>query len=434
MQNGTGGSSEAADNSTEETPQASGRKRRSRWVSRGLPIGAAALGLALAGTWLFSPWEHLSGADGTPPPPTNGVPAHGADRFRDAEGPVLVAGALVERHDGGVRAVNLRTGTTWWGINRPGRVHVNTVDRVDARRASIIWSDHRLTVVDVPSGHRVHIHFPSRSRAGDLERAVGLADRTGHPYVAVVQSFGVDTYDAVSGRRTWSRAAPNKCLTQYPGEHPQRTEPFLSLDVHCPDGLYSYDGTVRYDYAYSTLLDSSTGRPLPGFSHVPDGPLTPIGDHEILQASHRQVQYQVIDSRTGRTLWRLKLTTRSGSAPEVAGGQGLVVVTSNKYPEIATYRATDGKQLWHHTYYGTFLQFGAVINGQVRVVQIARYSVKVLTLDVNGRSIGTQELPMFEHGSNPRLIGGDYRTLVVQDTSAAADKLKNRYVLLTSTR
>jgi hypothetical protein len=95
--------------------------------------GATALGLALAGTWLFSPWEHLSGADGTPPQPVNGVPAHGADRIRDAEDPVLVAGALVERHNGGVRAVNLRTGKTWWGINRPGRVHVNRVDRVDAR-------------------------------------------------------------------------------------------------------------------------------------------------------------------------------------------------------------------------------------------------------------------------------------------------------------
>jgi outer membrane protein assembly factor BamB len=345
----------------------------------------------------------------------------------------------VERHNGGVRAVNLRTGTTWWGINRPGRVHVDRVDRVDARRASIIWSDHRLTVVDVPSGHRVHIHFPPRSRAGDLERAVGLADQTGHPYVAVVQSFEVDTYDAASGRRTWSRAAPKNCLMQYPGEHPQRTEPFLSLDVYCPNGLPSYDDTVRVEYAYSTLLDSSTGQPLPGFTHVADGPLTPIGDHELLQASHRQLRYQVLDSRTGRPLWRLKLTQRFGSVPEVAGGQGLLVVTSNEYPEIATYRATDGKQLWHRTFYGpgndsAGLQFGTVIDGQVRVVQDSPHAVKVITLDMNGRPIGTQELPMFNYGGNPRLIGGDYRTLVVEDISAAADTATYRYVLLTSTR
>jgi hypothetical protein len=53
-----------------------------------------------------------------------------------------------------------------------------------------------------------------------------------------------------------------------------------------------------------------------------------------LQESHRQWRYQVIDSRTGQPLWRLKLTPRFG-VPEVTGGQGLVVVTSDEYPEVA---------------------------------------------------------------------------------------------------
>jgi hypothetical protein len=249
----------------------------------------------------------------------------------------------------------------------------------------------------------------------------------------------VDTYDATSGRRVWTKAAPRDCFIQDPVEQLQQTGPFLSLDVDCPNGLHSYDGSVTFNYAYSTVLDASTGLPLPGFTHFPDGSLTPIGDHELLQEqviNDHGLGYRVIDSRTGRTLWRLNTPFRI--PPAVTGGQGFLVVTDHDVPQISVYRATDGKQLWHHTFHGTdgesaSLEFGTVVDGQVRVIQESPHPVNVITFDKGGRVAGTQELPMFDEGGIPRVVGGDYRTLVVKDTSAGAAGLKNRYVLLTAT-
>lgn len=423
-----------------------GPVRRSRWLTRGLPgLGIVLIVLVAAGFWAYrsSPWEHLSGANGTPPQPLNGVPPQGADRVRDATDPILVAGALVERHDGGAHAVNLSTGRTWWDISRPGRVHADSVGRVDGRHSAIVWSDHRLTVVDVPSGHRTHIHPPARSDASidedsaeNAEFTVGLSGTSGRPLVAVVQSFGVDTYDVSSGRRLWSRSAPDHCVFSSADEQEQ-SGTFLSLDVGCEDDTGSYG-----KQAYSTLLDASSGRPLPHFDRFQYGSLTTVGDHEVLQEDIQggvNLGYRVIDTRTGRVLWTVK-------GDLVHGGAGLVVVTDSRPGQIMAYQAADGRELWRRTFTGAgdvdVNGAAMVIGGQVRVVVGSPKPFKVITFDSAGKIEGTQDLPMFDSGGNPTVSGGDYRTLVVLDMTASLldGPTMNHpqhippYVLLTATR
>jgi outer membrane protein assembly factor BamB len=403
----------------------------------------------VAGTWWFSPWEHLSVAHGTPPRPLSGVLSQGADRFRDARDPVLVAGTLVERSDGGVHAVDLRTGKTWWGLSRPGRARVDMVAGVDGRHAAIVWSDRRLTVVDVPSGHRVHVGLPDRSSSTidtsrtDREAAAGLTDRAGRSLVAVVQDRGVDTYDASSGRRVWSQAAPHDCFFQDPAQDEiRRTGAFLSLDVDCAEGPASNGNDTTTQYAYSTLLDASSGRPLPGFEHLPDGSLLSVGDHELLQNQFHGVQdmgYRVIDSRTGVPLWRVDMKTLHGGVATVDGGDGLVVVTDGNAGRISAYQAADGKRLWQRTFPDaggeyTRLQDGTVVGGHVRVIELQPRPVKVITFDGAGTITGTQELPMFNSGGNPLIVGGDYGTLVINDMNSTMAGDKYSYALLTASR
>ncbi|MEV0407947.1 PQQ-binding-like beta-propeller repeat protein [Actinoallomurus sp. NPDC050550] len=422
-----------------DAPRPPQRTRRSRWLTAGVPAFAAVLILAGTGTWLFSPWEHLSGAHGTPPRSVSGVPSSGARRFRDAADPILAAGALVERHDGGVRAVDLRTGRTWWGISRPGRVRVDAVGRVDGRRAAVVWSDRGLTIVDVRTGHRVHADLPDRSfpkvdsKGEEREVPAGLTGPAGRPLVAVVQDRGVDAYDASSGRRVWSHAAPHDCVFGDPVGKARTEGSFLPLDVACADGPPSpYDP----QYAYSTLLDASSGRAMPGFERLPGGSLLPVGDHELLQ---NEVEnglgrgYRVLDSRTGRPLWHVD----SGAYAGVAGGDGLVVVTEHD-DQITAYRAADGKRLWRRTFSGagdqlTRLRSGTVIGGQVRVVELEPRPIKVFTFDSAGKTTGIQELPMFERGGDPGLVGGDFGTLVVEDENVEPNDKLPPYVLLTAT-
>jgi outer membrane protein assembly factor BamB len=440
---------DAAVEGTVEAARPPPRARRSRWLTTGVPALVVVLVLAGAGLWWFSPWEHLSGAHGTPPRAVSGVPTQGADRFRDTGDPVLVAGALVERHDGGVRAVDLQTGRTWWGLSRPGRVHVTTVDGVDGRYAAIMWSDRRLTIVDVSSGRRVHVHLPDRSsnlKTGDAkeEATAGLTGPAGRPVVAVVQDRGVDAYDASTGRRVWSRTAPNDCFFWDQAEDGTlRADPFLSLDINCVERPAPDKNVPTMRYAYSTLLDASSGRPLQGFGRFPDGSLMPVGDHELLQEQINGVQnlgYRVIDSRTGRTLWHVDQSTKLDMGlAGVSGGDGLVVVTDGDSGRISAYRAADGRRLWRRTFRETAgayteLRFGTVIGGQVRVVELRPAPAKVLTFDATGKTIGTQDLPMFAQGGDPQPVGGDYGTLIINDVNANTAHDPHPYVLLTASR
>jgi outer membrane protein assembly factor BamB len=443
VEDGTDESPAAVAHAAETGPP---RARRSRWLTIGAPVLVVVLVLAVAGLWWFGPWEHLSGAHGTPPQAVSGVPPQGADRFRDTADPVLVAGALVERHDGGVRAVDLRTGRTWWGISRPGRVHADTVGKVDGRHAAIVWSDRRLTIVDVPSGDRMHADLPDRSsKIGDSHTVTaGLTGRAGQPFVAVVQDRGVDAYDASTGRRVWSGTAPHDCFFDVPAQDEiPRADPFLSLDITCVDKPVPATGDPRLSYAYSTLLDASSGRPLPGFGRFAGGSLFPIGDHELLQnqvTGGEGLGYRVIDSRTGRTLWHVdRSTVLHMGVANVSGGDGLVVVTDGDAGRISAYRAADGRRLWRRIFPNvggeyTELGFGTVIDGRVRVVEQEPRPIKVITFDAAGKVAGTQDLPMFAGGGSPIPVGGDYGTLVINDENASISDAPRPYVLLTAGR
>lgn len=416
-------------------------RRRSRWLTVNLPILVVVSALAAVGIWWFSPWERFSGAQGTPPRPLTGVPSQGADRFRDANDPVLVAGALVERYGSGARAVDLRTGRTWWMVGRPGRARVDTVGRVDGGRAAIVWSDRRLTIVDVATGHRRHEDLPDRSQADvmhvddiaqDDEAVVGLTGQTGRSLVAVVQRRGVDTYDASSGRHLWSWSAPANCGFDDPWG--AAADASLSLAVGCELAPGAADQpVVNYVYAYSLLLDASSGRPLPGFGHFADGVLEPVGDHLLLQHEIHYSQsrgYRVIDSRTARTVWRVP-------AVQATGGDGLVVVTTLDARQVTVYRAADGKRLWRYTNKSDVLglRSAMVVKGQVRAVALEG-GPRVVTFGGDGTIVGRQDLPMYAGGGDPAIVGGDYGTLVLVDENADRSRHPGAhpYVLVTGTR
>jgi outer membrane protein assembly factor BamB len=416
-------------------------RRRSRWLTVILPVLLVVSALAALGIWWFSPWEHFSGARGAPPRPLTGVPAQGADRFRQANDPVLVAGALVERYGSGARAVDLRTGRTWWTVSRPGRARVDTVGRVDGGRAAIVWSDRRLTIVDVATGHRRHGDLPDRSQAAvmhedktapDDEAVVGLTGQTGRSLVAVIQRRGVDTYDASSGRHLWSWAAPAHCGFDDPWGAAANAS--LSLAVGCELSPDAIDRSVlNYVYAYSLLLDASSGRPLPGFGHFADGALEPVGDHLLLQHEiHDSMSrgYRVIDSRTARTVWRVP-------AVQATGGDGLVVVTTLDGGQVTAYRAADGKRLWQYRDKGDVLRLRSVVvvKGQVRAVSLAG-APRVVTFGEDGTITGRQDLPMYVGGGDPAIVGGDYGTLVLVDENADRSRHPHArpYELLTGAR
>ncbi|MEU5994572.1 PQQ-binding-like beta-propeller repeat protein [Spirillospora sp. NPDC047418] len=400
--------------------------------------------VAAAGVWWFSPFEYMAGLDGTPPKAVSGVPAEGLRFFRDVKDPVLAAGALVERHGRGVRAVDLGTGRTWWSLSRPGRASVTEVGKLDGTHVAVVWTDRRLTIVDVPSGHRLHVGLPDRSAHGsDLDedktpvQTNGLTDSHGHLLVVAVQDRGVDVYDASSGRRAWTRPAPRNCsYWDAVQDGIQVQNRVLSLDVYC-----SEDGTTQY--AYSTLL-GPTGTPLPGFGHFPGGSLLPAGDHELLQYEHHGVEgvgYRLIDLRTARTLWRVDQASSSplGGLDEVTATAGRVVVTDPLGGQIAVYRAADGKALWRWRLprFGEetiLLHSGMVIAGRVRVLARHPGPVRVITFDASGEIMAEQELPMFETAGNPVLSGGAYETLVIRDSIPEPDSTARPSVLLTAAR
>ncbi|MEU9021509.1 PQQ-binding-like beta-propeller repeat protein [Actinomadura sp. NPDC048394] len=421
------------------------RGPKGRWTGRAMSVLGCALAVVVlvgAGVWWFSPWEHMMGLHGAPPKAAGGVPFEGERFFRDVVDPVLAGGALVERHGRGVRAVDLGSGRTWWNLTRPGRATVASVWKVDDRRVAVAWTDRRLTVVDVPSGHRMHVELPDRSAAGGVmgtEKirvgAGGLSGPGGRLLVAAVQDREVDAYDASSGRRAWRRPAPRGCFYHDALQDGIQSQTrLLSLDVDCLE----YGGQAA-DYAYSTLLDSS-GEPLPGFAHFPGGSLLPAGDHELLQDKNDDVKsngYRLIDSRTGRTLWRVDQWSSSpaGGRDEVTAAAGQVVVTDQEGAQVALYRAADGRLLWRRNLGDSaLLRAGMVIAGQVRVIEEEPPPIKVVTFTSTGGIEGEQDLPMFEGAGLPALAGGAYGALVVADTEPEPNGTHRPSVLLTARR
>jgi hypothetical protein len=242
--------------------------------------------------------------------------------------------------------------------------------------------------------------------------------------------------------------APDNCAFD-PVDETEQAGASLSLDVDCNDGSGATRGAtfaaIYSKYAYSTLLDAASGRPLPHFERFAYGSLEQIGDHELLQhvtgPAVTDVGLRVIDSGTGRVLWNVsQRATRDGTREaQISGGAGLVVVTDTYASRITVYRAADAKQLWQHAFGTTghrdvdLTTAAMVIGGQVRVVVGLAAPFQVVTFDSAGQVEGSQDLPMFDRGGNPAAIGGDYGTLVVEDITAAADEDSPvpPYVLLT---
>jgi hypothetical protein len=133
------------------------------------------------------------------------------------------------------------------------------------------------------------------------------------------------------------------------------------------------------------------------------------------------------------------MKTLHGGVATVDGGDGLVVVTDGNAGRISAYQAADGKRLWQHAFPDaggeyTRLRYGTVVGGHVRVIELQPRPVKVITFDGAGTITGTQELPMFDNGGNPLIVGGDYGTLVINDTNSTMDGAKYSYALLTASR
>ncbi|MEV4671473.1 MULTISPECIES: PQQ-binding-like beta-propeller repeat protein [Actinomadura] len=410
--------------------------RRAPRLARSLPaltVVVAVVASAVFAFWWFSPWESFQGPPGAAPRPLDGVPVKGIARSRTATAPVLVAGMLVERHGGGVRAVEPRTGRTWWALRRPGRVRASTVGAVDGARAAIVWTDRRLTIIDVATGRRRHAELPDRSQdrtphGGTSADAavVGLADRAGHPIAAVIQNRGVDAYDAASGRRLWSWKAPAHCGFNEPSGAAATAA--LSLTVGCELAPDARDRpVVDYSAAYTTLLDASSGRPVPGFARFGRGRLVPVGDHLLLQREESR-GYRVVDARTARTLWRLPNVRAIAS-----GGDGLVVSTTLDGREVSLYRARDGRRLWRYRAEDDRgqLRHSTVVDGRVYAVEFDG-GARVVAFGEAGQVAGRLDLPAAFRRGTPAVIGGGYGTLVVEDVHAnPGRKSKARpYVLL----
>lgn len=410
-------------------------------------VGALCLVLTAlaAGIWWYSPWERLSGPYGAVPRPLSAMPVSYATRQAFAADPVLVAGAVVERHDGGVRAVNVGTGATWWGISRPGRVSAAAVGRIDDRRVAIAWSDHRLTIVDVPTGHRTDVAVPDRSDDRPVAgadygaRLVAVTDRLGRRLAVVVQPRGVDAYDAASGRRAWSANAPAGCGYSAAIDAYQQVAGFVSLMVACPGGEPEHVP----DSSAGTLLDASSGRSLPGFAHLAVGELLPVGAHEVLADSlGGTTGYEVFDTRTGRRLWRLGVAAPNAAyAPggTVTGGDGLVLAEDGSR-RLTAFRAADGTPLWHwqapdNGGPASSLLSAAVVGGAPRVLLDQDGVVEVVTFTAGGRPVGMLRLTEVGPGDVPVLYGGADGTLLVADEDALVDHRRpGPYVYLAGTR
>jgi hypothetical protein len=94
--------------------------------------------------------------------------------------------------------------------------------------------------------------------------------------------------------------------------------------------------------------------------------------------------------------------------------------------------------LWHYTFphagsQSRQLLAGTVLDGQVRIIKLHPHPVEMITFDVAGKITGHQGLPMFDRGGFPRLIGGDYGTLIVSDENRKPDSARPPYMLLAAT-
>lgn len=406
------------------------------------------LGVVLAILWQLSPFDQVSGPSGRLTTAGMEVQA-GPPRYQlSVQDPAIVAGAALTLNGGGVRAIDLASGDTYWRLTRPGRAVASTLWRVGDRYVAIVWSDRRLTVVDVPTARHWDRSLPNNDvasdaiRAGSSDLAIYGLDRPGGlpPLVGVVERRAVDTYDATSGRSDWSYAVPpNQAIADPVGDaHPTGTTLLLNL---------STDNYNVYEQDHSLVLDNQGRITLRlTVSTSADASMTyapvALGDGRIAQLIDNGLASQVYDASTGRKLYQLP------GSPHGLTGDGDMLVIRDGDLGVSAYRAADGSLLWQQTFSpqgcssvrcGDVRSF-AVYQGKARIIQQydspdagcgSRY--RLLTFDASGVMVGVKPLSaVFDCQPGdifPSLVDGRDGALIAKDNASIINGQHDHYVL-----
>lgn len=412
-------------------------------------VALLAIGSALFAAWMVSPLERMSGPFGTLAPARAG-PAFGPARHQlttTGAAPILVSGAVVMVDGGTVRAVDLRSRSTYWRLARPGHVAPQSLTAVDDQYAAILWDDRRLTVIDVATGHRWDLNLPDHGLtvpdlsppAGSGIAVYGLApSEGGSALVAVVQARRVDAYDAATGRAVWSYRLPRGQAVLDPlsptvGDGVQPGVATVLLNV-------STDVAGSYQQTQAVVLNA-LGR-VTLWLRSPSPAMELGGDRVGLVASN---VLQVFDGTTGVPLYELHATD-----PPYATGDGNLLLSQDvARGTVTAYRAADGHELWSNAFAGAGPQDApgngvavlgiAVYAGRARVLQEYRSeyescgpNFRLMTVNAAGVVVGIRALPLFSCGTNgvlPSLVGGGPGVVILKDSSSSLAGERVRYTI-----
>jgi hypothetical protein len=322
-------------------------------------------------------------------------------------------------------------------------VRPQTLWRLGNAYAAVVWSDRRLTVIDVRSGRRWEAGLPDHGITNaDIPGYVtsdlavyGLGRTDGEPaLVAVVQRGAVGTYEMRTGRPAWSHALPADEAVLDPVQEAQSAGTTLLLNLSTDRlGAYTRTGSIVLDSGGRVTMRLTTAQTT----------LQLGGDRIALQVGGSNLQ--IYDGRTGRGLYQL---TGAGS-PYIAAGGGLVLTQDQLDGPLTAHRSGDGATLWRESFSGDGPQAGpgdglavrdlAVYGGEPRILQVysppegscgPRY--RVLTLSPSGSVKGIKPLPAFDCRAapvSPSFVDGRDGVLIVKDNSSIRDGARDRYVL-----
>jgi hypothetical protein len=424
-------------------------RRRTRWILISVVALAIVLVAVLIG-WARSPFEVLSGPYGTLSTVGTGVPAGPARYQITVDDPVIAGGAAVVLDGSGVRAINLSRRSTYWRLSRPGSVSASSLWALDERHAAVIWSDRRLTVIDVPTGHRwdrdLPDHgLPTSDLASGTAPAPGpavyaLPAAGGGGLVVVVQPTGVDAYDTATGGPAWSYATSSGQGIADPAADARPTGSALLVNLSAANGGNSEpDQSVVVNDRGHVSLRISVGSNATPMTY----PAVAIGGGRIAQAIDNGIRFQVYDAETGQTLYRLP---GAETPSDITGGRTVILTGGRSEGPVTAYSADDGRPLWRRVFtngsgpgLGELATGLAVYRDEARILQ--QYSesgstcaamYRLVTLDANGAQVGVKPLSAFNCQPLdvfPRLVDGRDGVLVVANNASIANGHKDRYVL-----